>query len=265
MKETRELAAERTDHIRELLQEQRVVSVATLCRETGASAATIRRDLVDMENRGLLQRVHGGAISSISRLDEPLYDDKAHLASEEKLAIAALAVQHVSPNHTLFLDGGSTVLALARMLEERTDITVVTNSLGVAISLCGRGPRLILTGGELRRRSQTLVGSLTEPLLNQLHVDCAFMGTIGLSIKDGLTTTDPREAQTKSLVFAHAQKIIMLADSSKFGKTSFVRFGDLKALNTIITDGGAKNAMLTPFRKMGIKIEKATTRNKPKK
>ncbi len=265
MKETRELAAERTDHIRELLKEQRVVSVATLCRKTGASAATIRRDLVDMESRGLLQRVHGGAVSAISRLDEPLFADKTHLASEEKQAIAAAALQHVRPNHTLFLDGGSTVLLLSRLLEDRNDITVVTNSLGVATNLCGRGPRLILTGGELRRRSQTLVGSLSEPLLNHLHVDCAFMGTIGLSIKDGLTTTDPREAQTKSLVFAHAQKIIMLADSSKFGKTSFVRFGELKALNTIITDNDASAAMLAPFRKMGISIEKATTRNKQKK
>lgn len=253
--ELRELAAERIDRIRELLQEQRVISVATLCEKTGASAATIRRDLAEMESKGLLQRVHGGAVSSISRLEEPLFDDKAALAAEEKQAIAAAALKHIHNNDTLFLDGGSTVLALSRLLEDHNDITVVTNSLGVAITLCGKGPRLIMTGGELRRRSQTLVGSLTEPLLAKLHVDCAFMGTIGLHLSDGLTTTDPREAQTKSLVLAHARKTVLLADSSKIGKTSFIRFGTIKDLNTIITDRGARTKELSPFRKAGVNVE----------
>jgi DeoR/GlpR family transcriptional regulator of sugar metabolism len=123
------------------------------------------------------------------------------------------------------------------------------------MSLCaGSGPRLIAVGGEYRRLSQTLVGSLTDPMIDQLHVDTAFMGTIGLSQGKGMTTTDPREAHTKELMMSHARQVVLLADSSKIDKVSFVRVGKLDDVDILITDKGAPQKDLRPFRKYGIKI-----------
>ena len=103
--------------------------------------------------------------------------------SREKRRIAEAALEFIEPGDTIYLDGGSTVLELARLLRERTNLTVVTNSLHAAHELAGRGPRLIVIGGELRRLSQTLVGPLTRLVLQELHLDKAFMGTIGFALE----------------------------------------------------------------------------------
>ena len=180
-----------------------------------ASPATVRRDLARFEELGEVQRVHGGAVSMDSRIEEPLFDAKTSIATKEKQRIARAALPYIEADDTIYLDGGSTVLELARLLRDRTNITVVTNSLRAANELAGRGPKLILVGGELRRLSQTIVGSMTRLMLAGLHMDKAFMGTIGLSLDKGLTTTDPCEAYTKELVMTQARQVILLVDSSK--------------------------------------------------
>jgi DeoR/GlpR family transcriptional regulator of sugar metabolism len=252
--ESRDLAAGRMEKLRRVLKERRIVRVDELTAELGVSAATVRRDLLHMENRGELRRVHGGAVAPESRLEEPLFDDKTSIAAPEKQRIAAAAAALIRPKDSIFLDGGSTVLALAALLHDRTDITVVTNSLRVAAELAGGGPSLILTGGELRRLSQTFVGPLTRFTLDQIHVDRAFMGTIGLTRDAGLTTTDPREAYTKSLIMEHAEEVILLADSSKIGKVSFARFGELRKLNLLITDKALAEQVCRDLRKKGVKL-----------
>lgn len=251
---TPELAAERQERLRAILRIRRIVRVEPLCEELGASPATVRRDLLDMERRGLLRRVHGGAVCTDAPLDEPLFDDKTAIAAPEKRAIAEAALGLIRDGATIYLDGGSTVLELARLLRDRTELTVVTNSLRAAVELSGRGPRLILPGGELRRRSQTLVGALTEPLLSQLRVQQAFMGTIGLSIEEGATTTDPNEAFTKRLVLERADEVTLLADSQKIGANAFAHAGDLRRFRRIITDRGAPASFVRHVKKMGIEI-----------
>lgn len=249
-----ELAARRHARIAEILRRDRTAHVNELCATLAVSPATVRRDLLSMEQRGRLHRVHGGAVCVEGRLEEPLFDDKAALAEREKRRIARAALEFVRPTDSVFLDGGSTVLALARLLSEMPEVTVLTNSLRVAALFSGNGPRTIVVGGELRRRSQTFVGPLTEPLLRQLHVDIAFLGTMGLSAKEGMTTTDPREAQTKSLVMTLAQRVVLLVDGTKVGKVSFVRFGSFADLDTLITDAGADRRILNRLRRAGIAV-----------
>jgi len=113
---------------------------------------------------------------------------------------------------------------------------------------------MIMVGGEFRKLSQTFVGSLSKCLLSQIHVDTAFMGTIGFSLQEGLTTTDPREAHTKELVMSNARQVILLADSSKVGKVSFVKFGALEDVDVLITDNGADKKLLARLKKTGIKV-----------
>ena len=232
----KDLAHQRHDNLRELIRGSGVIRVEEICRRLHISPATARRDLDELEAAGAIRRVHGGAVSVESRLEEPLFDDKASIAAREKNRIAEAALKFVENGDTIYLDGGSTVLEFARLLRDRTNITVVTNSLRAAHELAGRGPRLILIGGELRRLSQTMVGPLTRCVLQELHVDKAFMGTIGLTLKEGLTTTDPSEAFTKEFVMSRARQVVLLADSAKAGKVSFARAGRLENVHVFITD-----------------------------
>jgi DeoR/GlpR family transcriptional regulator of sugar metabolism len=201
--------------------------------------------------------VHGGAVSVESRLEEPMFADKASLAVREKRRIAEAALTFIEPGDTIYLDGGSTVLELARLLRDRTNLTVVTNSLRAAHELSGRGPRLILIGGELRRLSQTMVGPLTRLVLHELHLDKAFMGTIGFSAKEGLTTTDPSEAFTKEVVMGQARQVIVLADSSKAGKVSFASAGHWDDVHVLITDKPVDKDLSKQLVKNGIKLVRA--------
>ncbi len=230
------LAPQRWDNLRALIRDSGVIRIEDLCRQLKVSPATVRRDLNQLERSGVVRRVHGGAVSVESRLDEPVFADKRSLAAREKRRIAEAALSFVGPGDTIYLDGGSTVLELARLLRERTNLTVVTNSLHAAQELAGRGPRLILIGGELRRLSQTMVGPLTRLVLHELHLDKAFMGTIGFALKQGLTTTDPSEAFTKEVVMGQARQVIVLADSGKAGKVSFARAGGWDNVHVLITD-----------------------------
>jgi DeoR/GlpR family transcriptional regulator of sugar metabolism len=249
----KDLAAGRMEKIGQILRQRHIARVNELCDQLGASPASIRRDLVDMERRGLLQRVHGGAMFTDHHAGEPLFDDKAAIATKEKQRIADAAFKFIKPNDSIYLDGGSTVLALARLLMDMTKLTVVTNSLRVAGLFAAGGPKMILVGGEFRRLSQTFVGSLTKPLIDNLHLDAAFMGTIGLTDSE-ITTTDPAEAYTKDLVMRRARQAILLADHSKIGKASFVKAGTLEDLDVLITDSRAHRKDVQQFRKKGIKV-----------
>lgn len=253
----KDLAPKRLERLRRILTQDQVVRVDELTAQLGVSPATIRRDLDELESLGDVRRVHGGAVNTGSRLEEPLFDDKTSLAAREKHRIAEAALKYIKPNDTVFLDGGSTVLELARLLKDRSNITIVTNSLRATAELAGRGPRLILVGGELRRLSQTSVGPLTRLLIEELHIDKAFMGTMGLSLEGGLTTTDPGEAYTKELVMEHAREVILLADHSKAHKISFTRSGRLEKVRVLITDNLMDRKLSTGLRKLGIEVVRA--------
>jgi DeoR family transcriptional regulator, fructose operon transcriptional repressor len=253
----KELAPRRLDNLRELIRGKGVIRVEEICSRLRVSPATVRRDLDQLEEAGTIRRVHGGAVSIESRLEEPLFDDKASIAAREKNRIAQAALQFVEAGDTIYLDGGSTVLEFAQLLHDRTNLTVVTNSLRAAHELAGRGPRLILIGGELRRLSQTMVGPLTRCVLRELHMDKAFMGTLGLTLNEGLTTTDPGEAYTKELVMSRARQVILLADSGKAGKVAFARAGRLENVHVFVTDKGLDKNFAKELIKNGIKVIKA--------
>ena len=126
--------------------------------------------------------------------------------------------------------------------------------LRAALELAGTGPRLIVVGGELRRLSQTLVGPLTRHMLQELRIDKAFMGTIGLTVKEGPTTTDPDEAYTKEQVMARAGQVILLADSGKVGTVSFTRAGRLEDIDVLITDNEVDRKFTKRLGKLGIDV-----------
>ncbi len=230
------LTAEREQLILVLLHESDVLSVLSLSERLGVSEATVRRDLQNLQERGLLARFHGGATLKPLGQPELLFSDKEGKFSEEKKRIALSALSLIQAHDVIYLDGGSTVLHLARLLEQRSDLTIVTNSLMAASLLMESGHRLILTGGEFRVLSRTLVGPLSAPILQSIAVDKAFMGTMGLTLTDGLSTSDANEAFTKKQAMSRARQVILLADQSKFGVSSFVNSGRLADLNIVISN-----------------------------
>ena len=218
------------------LQGKGVVQVHELSEHLNVSEVTIRRDLTAMEDKGLLLRVHGGATLAGMSRKEPVFRDKESAHLEAKSAIARAAFELIKDGDMIYLDGGSTVLQLAKLLDSRQGLTIVTNSIMAAANLMDTEHRLILVGGEFRQLSRTLVGPLTERIINSLHVNVAFMGTIGFDLTSGMTTTDPNEAHTKELIMKRAGKVVLLADGSKLGTSSFAQSGNLTDLDALISE-----------------------------
>lgn len=253
----RDLPPQRRQRIRSIVESRRAARLEELSSSLGVSQATVRRDLDALAMEGRLRRVHGGAVALDERPSELHFDVKAVEAVEEKARIAARAIELLSPDDTVYLDSGSTVLAAARLLRGWDRLTVVTNSLPAAMELAGRGPRLIVIGGEFRATSQALVGPLTHLLLDALHVDRALVGTFAFSLEEGLTTTDPAEAYTKELVLGRSREVILLADSRKVGTRSFVSAGRLEAIDILVTDTGIDERVVRSLERRGLRVIKA--------
>lgn len=190
------------------------------------------------------------------RIVEARFDAKAAEQAPQKQRIAARAAMLVEPGEAIYLDSGSTCLELARLLAGRSDLVIITNSLPAIVELAGKddGPRLIVIGGELRPLSRSIVGPLTLPLLEQVYVDRAFMGTFGLSFDDGLSTTDPAEAFTKQHALARAREVVLLVDASKFRTRSFAHAGGLADVDVVITDTSPDEEAEAAFEQAGIRV-----------
>lgn len=239
-------APRRQERLLRIVATRRAVRVEDLREALGVSPATIRRDLDVLQEAGRLRRVHGGAVALDVRPVEPLFEAKAAVNSDAKLGIARLAASLIEPGDTIYIDSGSTCLELARVLAGRVDLTVVSNSLPAIAALAARGSRVVAVGGEVRPLSQAIVGPLSGLLLEALYVDRAFMGTFGLSLEAGLTTSDPQEAFTKELVLSRARQVVLLADAGKMGTRSFAHAGRLDQVDVLVTDApldeGARRA-----------------------
>lgn len=247
-------APQRQDQLRRIVEARRAVRVEDLRDALGVSLATIRRDLDELQASGHLRRVHGGAVAVDARPVERRFEAKVASHACQKRRIAARAARLAQEGETLYLDSGSTCLGLARLLAGRPDLTVVTNSLPAAVELVGRGPRVIVAGGELRPLSQALVGPLSRPLLESLWVDRAFMGTFGLSLEAGLTTTDASEAFTKELVLGRARQVVLLADASKLGTRAFAHAGRLDQVDVLVTDATLEPRVAEVFDAAGVEV-----------
>ncbi len=247
------LSPEREQLILQSLGEN-VRTIAELSEELEVSEATVRRDLQSLESQGKIKRVHGGAIRTKFPRTEPVFTEKASLHAAEKSRIAELALEFIEDSDTIYLDGGSTIQALAKLLHQRRNLTIVTNSLMAAADLMESGHKLVLVGGEFRPLSRTLVGPLTSHIINTIHIDKAFLGTIGFSADDGISTTDANEAYTKEQIMRRAGKVLLLVDSSKIGVPSFAVSGSLKDIDIIITDQGIAAKYVRQLEKLKIKV-----------
>jgi DeoR family fructose operon transcriptional repressor len=215
------------------------VDVARLAAELDVTPETVRRDLTVLERRGLVRRVHGGAIP-VERLGfEPAVADREALLAAEKERIAKAALDELPDGGAIILDAGTTTVRLAERLPVDRELTVVTHALPIAGILAGRpNITLHLVGGTIRGRTLAAVGGWAERALADVRADVAFLGTNGLTVEHGLTTPDLGEAAVKRALVASAQRTVVLADHTKVGRTDLAIVAPLAAVDTLVTDTG---------------------------
>lgn len=235
------LAQQRREHILTALKTTGAVRATELTDELGVSEMTIRRDIADLAARGLLRKVHGGAIPAQTTAHEPAFATKVGLAATQKRMIANAAATLIEPGSSIALSAGTTIHLLATVIAiapELRPLTVVTNSLPVADTLFNAPGELevILTGGS-RTPSDALVGPITVATLDQLHVDKLFLGVHGIDETAGLTTPNILEAETNRMLAAAAGHTVVIADSSKWGTVGLSRIMPLHDVDTLVTDG----------------------------
>jgi DeoR family fructose operon transcriptional repressor len=230
-------APERHEQILETARANGRVEVAGLARDLAVTPETVRRDLTALERRGVLRRVHGGAIP-VERLGiEPGIADREGRASSQKDRIARAALDELPDGGSIIIDAGTTTVRLAQLLPLDRELTVVTHSIPVAHSLITRpNISLHLLGGVVRPRTLAAVGEWTRAQVAELFVDVAFMGTNGISVERGLTTPDVAEASVKRALIASSRRTVVLADHSKFGREDFSMVAPLSLVDTVITD-----------------------------
>ncbi|MCT1368098.1 DeoR/GlpR family DNA-binding transcription regulator [Kocuria sp. HSID16901] len=243
------LAEERRKLIVREVQKHGTVHVQVLAENLNVSPMTVRRDLADLDEQGLLNRIHGGAESTKSTL-EPAYADKMSRNAGIKAGIAQRAAEMVSSDQSLGFSAGTTCTRLAQELTSRADIsnlTIVTNSLPVAEefftaehSAAGNHPdnphHVLLTGGQ-RTPSDALVGPVADLALTNLHVDTLFIGAHGAGIS-GLTTPNLAEARTNRALIESARTVVAIFDHSKWGTTGLAGFADWPEVDVVVTDSG---------------------------
>lgn len=247
-------AEERYVKIVALLNEKSSIKVTELANIFNVSESTIRRDLQDMNVRGLLTRTHGGAVAAQKTNFEPTFKEKKDEQYNEKTDIGKLAASIIKDGDTIILDSGTTTIEIAKFITAK-NITVITNSIDIAEELSEKEQiELIVTGGTLRTITRAMVGHITETALKNFRVDKAFIGVNGISLREGLTTPNFIEAQTKKAMINAANKVIVVADSTKFHQVCFSVISPMDIVSTIITNDTLDHNTAKDYENTGIEI-----------
>jgi DeoR family fructose operon transcriptional repressor len=250
-------AEERQHAIATLVTERGRLAVTAVAEEFGVTTETVRRDLSILERAGMVRRVHGGAVpAGALTLVETGLGERHGTRTEAKRAIAAAATSLLpAADGSVLLDGGSTTAALADVLPTDRRLYVATNSVPIAARLSASpAVTLHVLGGRVRGITQTAVGDATVRALRDLRLDVVFLGTNGISAGHGFSTPDEAEAATKRAMVRAAQRVIVLADSSKLGREHLVRFAAVVDVDVLVTDNGADPGVVAELETTGIEV-----------
>lgn len=229
------LTEERHQYIIEKLQKEHTLKTQELMEELGCSESTVRRDLSQLEEEGVLVRVHGGAKRVYTMSSELEMEEKSAKNIQEKQQIALFAAGLVEEEDILFLDAGSTTYEVIPYLEGIQNLLVVTNGVSHAQLLTEHNIATILLGGQIKLKTKAVIGATAQEQLSGYRFSKAFLGMNGIDEEFGCTTPDVEEAAIKRLAGSHANQSYVLADHSKFHQVSFSKVGELEDY-VVITD-----------------------------
>ena len=248
------LSIERRQKILERLQQDKKVYVSVLSEDFKVTQETIRRDLERLEKKGLLQRSHGGAVSAHPTNEDLPFTIRTSAHSSEKQIIAQKAVNLINNGSTIMADSSTTVLTLVDLLQGKTDITIITNSVKLLNDYAGSSFSLIGTGGSLRAHSFALVGHQACQTLEDYNVDLALISCKGLDMDRGIMESNEPESLVKKTMIAQAKTTILLADHTKFDQVVFIKTIDFSDIDYVITDQEPQPEWVEFFRKKEVQL-----------
>ena len=256
MKQTEGMLAQiRKKTIVELVDVQGFITVSELCERFGVSPATIRNDLRELEADGRIERIHGGAISCRDGEAVSGAEDRDAQRTLEQEMIAQAALKHIQPGDAIALDAGAVVAQLARRLGGFERLSVVTCDLQIAAWLeCNSSASLIMVGGQVRRGFHCTAGQAAIEAISRLHVDKLFLSAEGVRL-DALSTTGMELAALKSALISSANRVILLADSTRLNRRAFVRFAGIEQVHALITDSHADPDLIAQIVERGVEVE----------
>ena len=238
---------ERREQILNILERKNRVLINDLCKQFNTTQVTIRRDLAILEQEGFLKRTHGGAIKNTALYPGLALDKKEKLHQDEKIRIAKEAAKLILEGDTIILDSGSTIFLLAKEIKHLKGITVITNAINIASELANSDIEIILTGGMLQKESSTLIGPLADEVLQRISAGKLFQGVDGIDFEVGLSTPNIIEAHTSRVMMQASGEVILLVDSSKFGRRSLGVISKVNEIDKIITTKELSKSDMTKF------------------
>lgn len=252
------LAVERQRMIRDILEREGVVRNAELKHLLNVSSVTIRSDLRELEHAGVCDVIWGGAVYRRLPVSDPVLTlaDRTQINLDLKRRIGARAAQFVEVGQTLLVDAGSTTAELIRHLPESMDyLRIVTPALNIAAA-AAQFPyvELVMTGGILRHLTRSLIGPQVIRLLDMINADIAFIATGGFDVDHGITTSNMLEVEVKRTMIDRAARVVVLADSTKFGNVLPLTVAPLKRVDTLITDMGLCNTDTEAIEQQGVEV-----------
>jgi DeoR/GlpR family transcriptional regulator of sugar metabolism len=252
-------AEDRQSNILETINNSGKVTTQELSDRFGVSKMTIRRDLDELEQIGLIRRFHGGAISSLGRSYEPAFNLRAKKNIEAKKAIGRKAAEYVEEGDSISIVPGTTALEFVRALMDKRNITILTSSLLIANEIVTifsliNDIQLMLVGGIVRAGGLTMVGDIAHNTYRTYHVDKAFLGIGGISLETGLTEINMDDGLVTKSVMNNARQSIILADSSKLGYGSIAKIGEITDIDRLITDHRAPKTIVEKIFNLGVEV-----------
>ncbi len=246
---------ERRDKILAYVEKKGRVSIEELCTFLETSEPTVRRDLTMLSKDGMIRRIHGGAVLGTSFKADPPVVQRSGVNTAQKKAIGRKAAEMIRDGETVFLGSGSTVLEVARNLTDRHELRVITNSLPI-VNLLADIPavHLVMTGGFLRNSERTFIGYIVEKTLAELRADKVIFGVQGIHPEHGLTNDWLPETMVDRAIVSFAPKLIVVADSSKFGTTRLSYVTGVSQASVIVTDNGIDAQMAKQLTQLGVRL-----------
>lgn len=249
------LREERKRKILQFIKKNKKATVAELSKLFGVSESTIRRDLEELDEQGVIKRAHGGAIAVERAAPEPPIIQRMTENEEEKRRIGRAAAELVRDGETIFLGSGTTTLEVARNLVDRNNLTVITNALNIANLFAGKpNITVVVVGGLLRHSELSMIGHIAEQTLKELHADKVIMGIRAIDVEAGLTNDYLPETMTDRAIINFSSEVILVADHSKFGKVSTALVAPITSVNKIITDSDAPGEIIDEIKGLGVEV-----------
>ncbi|HEU4636340.1 MAG TPA: transcriptional repressor AgaR [Edaphobacter sp.] len=248
------LIEERRQHVLSQIQRDGRVLVSELSDALGISRITIRKDLDNLESRGLVTRTHGGALAAQHPSLDPPVNEKHRQRLKEKQRIAEAAAKLTRDGDCILLDSGTTTTAVAHALRRLNQLTIITNGVNIAADLANTNFEIILLGGVMRKGALSIVGPSAEDMLREIRADILFLGVDGFDSNLGITTPNVLEARVNRAMVQAARRVVAVCDSTKFTRRSLAKIVPTSGIHAVITDDQISKKDLNELKNSGVDV-----------